>query len=431
MKASGWGRYPVIEAEALYFETEAELRRRLAERPGFIPHGLGRSYGDSALAERLLISSRFDAILDFDEETGVLTCEAGVSLAEIIDVFLPRGWFLEITPGTKFVTVGGAIASDVHGKNHHTAGCFSECVLHLELMLPDGKIVRCSKEENGQLFRAVCGGMGLTGVIVRAAIRLKRVESAYIAERRFRAANLKEIFDLFEEHSAAPYSVAWLDCLARGEDLGRSVLIIGDHLTDGRLEQPKEKAKSVPFDLPGFVLNRWSVAAFNSLLYLNNRRPQPRLVHVNEFFYPLDAIHHWNRMYGKKGFVQYQFVLPKAASLEGLTAVLSRVSAERLGSFLVVLKLMGPANDNLLSFPLEGYTLALDFKIQPGLFRLMDELDRLVIDHGGRIYLTKDARMSPEAFRRGYPDWARFAALRDALGLKGAIDSLQSKRLGI
>lgn len=430
-QVSGWGRFPVIEAEGRYFDTEAQLAEMLQGDGPLIAHGMGRSYGDSALAPRLALTRRFNAALDFDPATGLLTCQAGLTLAEIESAFVPRGWFPEVTPGTKLVTVGGAIASDVHGKNHHAAGCFSQAVDWLDLMLPGGDVLRCSAGENAELFRATCGGMGLTGIILRAAIRLRPIKSAYLAERRYRAANLAEIIDLFEAHGGAPYSVAWLDCLAKGDSLGRSILMVGDFLADGRLDRPKDGGPPVPVDMPSFTLNRFSVAAFNEAVYRFTGRPGRHRVHLDKFFYPLDAIQNWNRMYGRAGVVQYQFVVPKAAGRAGLTAVLGEVARRGLGSFLVVLKLMGPVNHNPLSFPLEGYTLALDFKVQPDLEPVLRRLDKIVLDHGGRIYLTKDARLPREDFRAGYPAWEEFLALREKMGLKGRLESLQAQRLGI
>jgi len=432
MKLSGWGRYPVVDSQAQSFASLAELRRRLAAPGDLIVHARGRSYGDSALNDRVLLSRRFNKILDFDPLTGRVTCESGVTLAGLLEAFLPRGWFLPVTPGTKFISVGGAIASDVHGKNHHQEGCFSECVEGLELLLPDGQVVQVSRTENRPLFLATCGGMGLTGVITTARLRLLTIQSAYIRETVQRCANLSEVFERFEANEEVPYSVAWIDCLASGEHLGRSILMLGRHAQAGPLQLPPPRPLTVPLELPSFVLKKHSVACFNYLYY--HGKPDlvaDRLTPLEDFFFPLDRIGHWNRMYGRRGFTQYQLVLPKAASFKGLTKILTRISAAGLGSFLGVLKLFGPENDNLLSFPLQGYTLAIDFKIDAQLFPFLEELDRVVLDHGGRLYLTKDVRMSAETFRRGYPRWEEFALLRERHGLKAKFNSRQSRRLGV
>jgi len=432
MKLSGWGKYPVVDCQARSFASLAELPRHLEAPADLIVHAMGRSYGDSALHSRVLLSRRFNKILEFDPQTGRVTCEAGVTLADLLEAFLSRGWFLRVVPGTKFISVGGAIASDVHGKNHHQQGCFSECVEAFSLILPDGQMVPVSRTENRPLFLATCGGMGLTGVIATATLRLQAIPSAYMRETVRRCANLQEVFELFESHQDVTYSVAWIDCLASGDHLGRSILMMGDHAEAGPLQLPPSRPLKIPLELPSFVLNKYSVSFFNHLYY--HGKPNQvvgRLTPLEDFFFPLDRISHWNRMYGRRGFTQYQLVLPQAASRTGLTEILKRISAAGLGSFLGVLKLFGPGNDNLLSFPLEGYTLAIDFKIENKLFPFLEELDRVVLDHGGRLYLSKDVRMSGETFQRGYPRWQEFALLRERHGLKAKFNSLQSLRLGV
>jgi decaprenylphospho-beta-D-ribofuranose 2-oxidase len=432
MKLNGWGRYPIIDATAGTFETVAQAARLVAQPGEWIAHGLGKSYGDSALNPQVLMTRRMNKLLDFDAQNGTVTCESGVTLAELIDIFLPHGWFLKVTPGTKLITVGGAIASDVHGKNHHTAGCFSASVVSLALMLSDGDTVHCSAEENPSLFRATCGGMGLTGLILAATLQLQRVQSAYIRERIIRCPNLADIFHQFENHQQTSYSVAWIDCLAKGKHLGRSVLMLGEHDTEGPLVPVPVRPVTVPMVCPGFLLNKYSVALFNQLYFSTHPcRTAERRTTLDAFFYPLDRVAQWNRMYGSRGFTQYQFVLPKAASFEGLHAILEKIAASGIGSFLAVLKLFGPQNHNYLSFPMEGYTLALDFKIQPRLFPLLDQLDRMVLDHGGRLYLTKDVRMSADTFTKGYPQWEKFKTVRTEYGALEKFNSLQSKRMGL
>jgi len=432
MKLSGWGRYPVIDCQAQSFASLAELRQRLAAAGDLIVHAMGRSYGDSALHDRVVLSRRFNKILAFEPKTGAVTCEAGVTLADLLAAFLPRGWLLPVIPGTKFVSVGGAIASDVHGKNHHQAGCFSECLEAFDLLLPDGQLERVSRTQNRPLFLATCGGMGLTGIIATATLRLRPVKSAYIRKTVRRCRNLQEVFEQFEAHPETNYSVAWIDCLSSGEHLGRSILMLGEHAESGPWQLPAPRPLNIPLELPAFVLNKHTIGLFNHLYY--HGKPDlvaGRLTPLEDFFFPLDRIDHWNRVYGRRGFTQYQLVLPQEASLAGLTEILQRTSASGLGSFLGVLKLLGPANDNLLSFPRQGYTLALDFKIENRLFRFLEELDRVVLDYGGRLYLAKDVRMSRETFRRGYPRWEKFAALRESFGLQEKFNSRQSRRLGV
>ncbi|MDA8141964.1 MAG: FAD-binding oxidoreductase [Desulfobacteraceae bacterium] len=432
MKLSGWGCYPIIECAAHLFEKRSTAAALLSAGDDWIAYGQGKSYGDSALAPHVLLTQEYNKLIDFDAQTGVVTCECGITLAELIDLFLPRGWFLKVTPGTKLISVGGAIASDVHGKNHHAEGCFSESVISLRLMLPDGTIASCSREENVPLFRATCGGMGLTGVILDATLQLKAVNSAYIRENIIPCANLDEVFVQYDRCSHYPYSVAWIDCLAGGSSLGRSILMVGDHDDDGELTLPEAKRLSVPVTCPSFLLNNYTLSMFNQIYYRVKGKPaQRQRVPLETFFYPLDKIDHWNRMYGKAGFVQYQCVLPMATSYKGMKALLQQISAAGMGSFLAVIKLFGPQNENFLSFPMEGYTLALDFKIQPKLFGLLERLDRIVLEHDGRLYLTKDSRMSEAMFMQGYPRWREFQDLRTQYGMKKKFNSWQSKRIGL
>ncbi len=432
MKLHGWGRHPVIDATGRTFETTSQAADLISSPGDWIAHGLGKSYGDSALNSQVLMTRRFDKLLDFDPVRGTVTCESGITLAELIDVFLPKGWFLKVTPGTKLISVGGAIASDVHGKNHHRAGCFSASVKSLTLMLPHGEVATCSPDQNKELFKATCGGMGLTGLVLEATLQLQPVQNAWIRQTVIRCRNLAEVFTAFEAHEKTSYSVAWIDCLAKGDHLGRSVLMVGEHDHQGRRDTPAASQMSVPVECPGFFLNKYSVSAFNYLYYHTHKSSlEDQATTIDAFFYPLDRIEAWNRMYGRRGFTQYQFVLPKAASFKGLQWILNKIAHSGIGSFLAVLKLFGPGNDNYLSFPREGYSLALDFKIQPRLFPLLDELDCMVLDHGGRLYLTKDVRMQPSTFVKGYPRWTAFNEIRNKYGLQDKFNSLQSKRLGL
>ena len=429
---TAWGMYPQIECQHFKFLKEETLEYILDTHKDLIPRGNGRSYGDSALSDNIIDVRQKDYFIDFDEETGLLHVQAGVLLSEILEHFVPRGWFLKVTPGTKFITVGGAIASDVHGKNHHVAGCFSECVEEFKIMLADGEVVTCTKEYTPELWKATCGGQGLTGVILEAKLYLKPINSQYIDQTTIKTTNLKETFEAFEEYSYMPYSVAWIDCLAKGDKKGRSLLMVGDFRNDGKLDYKLKQQKTIPFNFPRVTLNNWSVRAFNWLYYGKVKEKISRQrVDIETFFYPLDAIGHWNRIYGKNGFTQYQFILPKDTSYKGLEEILTAISNSGKGSFLAVLKLYGKANDNWLSFPMEGYSLALDFKIEKGLFKLLNRLDEIVLKHKGRIYLTKDVRVSKETFEQGYPDIEKFRQYRKDNKMDKKFQSLQSKRVGI
>jgi len=441
-RISDWGNYPVIEAEVSGFDTVTQLRSQL-ELPGdVIAFGNGRSYGDSSLQNRILMTRRFNKFLSFDDQTGELCCQAGVLLSEILEVFVPRGWFLPVTPGTKFVTVGGAIAADIHGKNHHVDGSFGQHIISMDIMRNDGTVITCSPAENTEFFKVTVGGMGLSGIILNATFRLRRIETAYMTEETVRAENLKEIMDCFEASSDWTYSVAWIDCLAKGDSLGRSIMMRGEHATAPDLLiqshkqaplHPRQGMKlDVPFRFPNFALNHYTMQAFN-FAYYNKCRPgtHKQVVSYNQFFYPLDAVANWNRIYGKRGFTQYQFVIPKDAGREGMERILKRITDSGLGSFLAVLKLFGK-QDSFISFPMEGYTLALDFPISHKAMDLFKELDAMVADYGGRLYLAKDSRMNAGMFEKTYPNADEF---RQAISVLNEgptrFASLQSKRIGI
>jgi len=433
MRLSGWGNYPVIESD-IFNPGSNRAASELLTQSHFngIARGLGRSYGDSSLAQQVMTTRSLDHFSQFDKSSGLLSCSAGVALSDILEVFAPQGWFLPATPGTKFVTVGGAIASDVHGKNHHVEGSFCDHLQSFTLLLASGETVSCSENENSDLFHASCGGMGLTGIILTATFKLKKISSTYIEQTTMKAHNLGELFELFDEFDSSTYSVAWIDCLSTGKKTGRSVLILGEHSKNNNYAMPEKKHLSVPVMLPNFVLNRYTSQIFSHLYY--HRAPANNTcetVHYDPYFYPLDNIYNWNRVYGKRGFAQYQFVIPRKDGKEGIARVLDQITKSKRGSFLSVLKAFGKGNNNLLSFPTQGYTLALDFKLYDGLFDFLDTLDEIVLEHGGRIYLTKDARMSEKTFKHSYPNWQAFSEIRKKYGADKVFNSLQSQRLGI
>lgn len=437
---SGWGNFPCVETTLLGFRHVKQLSAILGRSISLIARGNGRAYGDAAINTATTVSTlRHDRIIAFDPADGTLTCEAGLLLSDIVALFLPRGWFVPVTPGTRFVTVGGMIAADVHGKNHHRDGSFGRHVQSLRLMTGDGQVRACSRESDPELFRATIGGMGLTGVIVDATFRLCPVETAFIRQQTICGADLDATMAAFEQSRDWTYTVAWIDCLAAGRQLGRSVLFRGEHarrtelrgqLHDAPLRLSPRRRFRIPLDFPGFALNRFSVKAFNELYYRRNGTAGAALVDAESFFYPLDAILEWNRIYGRRGFMQYQCVLPKQASRQGLSLLLARIAASGSGSFLAVLKLLGAqdADGGLLSFPMEGYTLALDFPATAANFALLTELDAIVADHCGRLYLAKDARMGAGLMRRGYGDLDRFLAARNSAQ---RFQSVLSQRLGL
>lgn len=428
-KVVNWGNYPQIEAEVAAPEFEEALRAALAAEGTLLARGNGRCYGDAALHHRILSTLRWNKFLDFDEEKGILECQSGVLLSDILDFIVPRGWFLPVTPGTRFITLGGAIAADVHGKNHHRDGCFSQHLLYFDLLVGTGEIYRCSPTEHADLFWETVGNMGLTGIILRARFQLQPIETAYIRQETIQAKNLAEIMSLFEASVSWTYTVAWIDCYQSDASVGRSLLIRGEHalhselppqLRSAPLLLKKRRRWTIPFHFPNWALNPLSIRAFNFLFYHKERLlKNTKIVPYDTFFYPLDAILHWNRMYGKKGFTQYQFVLPQENSRKGLQEILQTIRQSGQGSFLTVLKLFGPGHPRARhAFPIAGYTLALDFKINANLPHLIQQLDTLVRNYAGRIYRAKDAFSDPKL--------SLYAPIkRDA-----KFDSVQAQRLG-
>ncbi len=440
-RLSGWGRYPVCDCEVYRPEKLSELRSVVTgDGQRLIARGAGRAYGDAALnaENRVVDVERMNRMLGFDADSAVLRCEAGVTIAEILDVFLPRGFFPPVTPGTRYVTLGGSIAADVHGKNHHRDSSLASHVLWFDLMLASGEVKRCSREENADLFWATVGAMGLTGVIIELEIRLRRIASAYLEGEIIRAGNVDEAFAQFEAtDSRYDYSVAWIDCLSRRGALGRSVLSVGNfaplEALPAKLRQapfrPSPPSRlSVPFDLPGFVLAPASVRAFNAAYYLRHPSAARVITPYEPFFYPLDSIDNWNRIYGKRGFVQYQCVWPLEQSREGLVEVLEAIAKSGRGSFLAVLKKFG-AQEGMLSFPMPGYTLALDFPMSGGLPEFLDRLDQMVVKRGGRVYLAKDARLAPETLPAMYPNLGGWRQIKASADPNNRFSSSLSRRL--
>lgn len=436
---SGWGRFPRIDCQVLRPRTAEELLSLLkSER--LIARGNGRAYGDAAMNRQATIDMcGFNHFLEFDEDNGVMAAEAGVLLSDIIACALPKGWFPSVTPGTKYVTLGGMIAADVHGKNHHKDGSFSHCIQWLDVVTQDGVIHRCSREQNPELFHWTIGGMGLTGIILRAAFTLTRVETAWIRQKSLAAENLDAVIKAFEETLDWTYSVAWIDCLAKGKSLGRSILMLGEHAKKAELNrsqvpqpfhtQPKRKI-TMPVNAPAWALNNWAMTCANTLYFHKNKTPKETLVDWDSYFYPLDAVLEWNKIYGKKGFAQFQCMLPLKSSRDGLQKLLEATSQAGQGSFLAVLKRFGK-QDSKFSFPDEGYTLALDFPINEKSLALMKELDQITIDHGGRFYLAKDARLDAARFERSDPRIKDFQDMRHTTKSHMKFQSEQSERLGL
>lgn len=435
---TGWGLYPIIESSV----RRAYYPEDLGKDAGgpLLPQGNCRSYGDACLYERVVSTLPLKHLLAFDAERGFLRAQAGITLDEIIRFALPRGYFPPVTPGTKFPTLGGCIAADVHGKNHHAEGSIAGFLEDLDLVLADGSTLRCSPTQNPDLFWATLGGMGLTGIIYAATLRLKKVASAYVQQRSIKTANFAETCRIFAETQGEyTYSVAWIDSLKKGKGLGRGLILLGEHADANELKERESfplhagGRLTVPSFFPSFALNTWSMRTFNTLYYHRQlRHTADALIHYNPYFYPLDAIHHWNRIYGRAGFLQYQVVVPFADGEEVMADLLGRIAQRGIASLLTVLKTFGPANEGLLSFPIPGYTLALDIPLSDGgVVPFLRQLNKIIVRAGGRVYLAKDAILEREDFEAMYPQLAQFKEVKRRYDPEHRFRSCLSDRLGI
>jgi decaprenylphospho-beta-D-ribofuranose 2-oxidase len=440
---TGWGRTPASAAHVHSLEGRDEVPTILekASARGSIARGLGRSYGDAAQRSggSIITLERHRAI-DWLTD-GRIRAEAGVSFDELIGEVVPRGFFVPVTPGTRQVTIGGAIAADIHGKNHHRDGSLADHLESVTLMLPDGEQREVSPADDAELFWATVGGMGLTGIILSAVVRLIPIETSLMVVETRRASDLEALMAAMAEGDQHHrYSVAWVDLVATGTHLGRGVIMHGDHagssdVTGRQSEEPlayrPPKPRAIPWAPPVGLVNRWTARAFNELWYRKSPRSRVgQLQSIPSFFHPLDAISNWNIVYGPSGFLQYQFVVPSGAS-DTLVEIARRIASSGFPSSLTVLKRMGPGNDGLLSFPLEGWTLAVDFPVAEGIDEFLDRLDELVVGAGGRVYLAKDSRMRPEMIPLMYPRLDRFAKVRTRVDPKGLLKSDLAVRLQI
>jgi FAD/FMN-containing dehydrogenase len=419
-----WARYPRARQTVRRIHWMTDRLDSGGTDGSLLPYGLGRSYGDSCLNDGgiLLDTSLLDRFISFDPEHGILQCEAGVALADILEVAVPKGWFLPVTPGTKFVTVGGAIANDVHGKNHHRAGTIGCHTRKFELVRSSGERIACSQTENPEWFGATIGGLGLTGLIAWAEIRLKRIRSACLDVETIRFGNLEEFFSLSAESDRDfEYTVAWVDCFSGGDSLGRGLFMRANHAETGPLDgsgpgRPSARQMTIGFDAPEFLLNDSFMKFFNGLYFRRQREMRSRKRSPYEpFFYPLDAVGQWNRLYGKRGFFQYQCVLPTGGDREAARDILKTVTESSPGVYLAVLKIFGDVKSpGTLSFPRPGLTLALDIpnRGKPA-FALMDRLDTIVRNARGAVYPAKDARMSADSFEAYFPQWHDFSRYVD------------------
>lgn len=437
MTLSGWGRAGAARMQVCRPERESEIRAALgaADQASLIARGMGRSYGDAALNDggRALLTRRLDRILSFDAGSGEVVAEPGVTFADLLAVFVPRGFMVPGTPGTGFATLGGALANDVHGKNHDRHGSFGDHVRWFELILSDGSRRRVSPESDPELFAATVGGVGLTGVVARICFALLPGASSRVMVQERRIADLEDFLAGFAEiRETATFSVGWIDALARGRSLGRGVLETAELARPLDGPRPRPRSRRLPIDLPGAVMSPLGIRLFNAYYY--HRVPRAgwqRVKPLQEFLFPLDSLLDWNRLYGRRGFYQFQCVLPDGTAAVGLRALLEEIGRARGASFLAVLKTLGRQGRGHLSFPMRGHTLALDFPRRDGTEELLRKLEALTLDHGGRIYLAKDALLSAEGFQRMYPKLAQFRAVVERVDPQGRFDSDLARRLGI
>jgi decaprenylphospho-beta-D-ribofuranose 2-oxidase len=445
VRLTGWGRVSPSRAELAAPATAAGAAEVLSRAGrGVIPRGLGRSYNNAAQCDGgvVISTARLNRIAGLDAATGLVTCEAGVSLEQLMVAGLPAGWFVPVSPGTRQVTVGGAIAADVHGKNHHVAGSFARHVRSFDILLPDGQARTVTERSDPALFWATAGGMGLTGLITAATVQLRPVATSRVRVDTVRTADIDQTMAVLAEHDRRyGYTVAWSDSLARGAALGRSVITSGDFASPAELSPAQARDPfafrpgarlGIPPGVPPGLINRYTVALANEAWY--RRAPRSRrgeIQAIGPFFHPLDGIRNWNRLYGPGGFRQYQYVLPFGQE-DAVRRSFELVSQARAPSFVTVLKRFGAGDEGLLSFPMAGWTLALDFPARtPGLAGLLGSLDRLVVQAGGRVYLAKDSRVPPEVLAEMYPRLADFRKLRTELDPAGRFASDLSRRLGL
>ena len=415
-----WGRYPAYDATLKPLHWQGDFHAAIAGAiSGALPVGMGRSYGDVCLLKEgtLVPTTGMNRLLDFNPETGLLTAEAGITLAQILDFAVPRGYFLPVTPGTKYVTLGGAIANDVHGKNHDVAGSFGNHVPCFELVRSDGTRMLCSQRENPDWFAATIGGMGLTGLITWAQLRLQPIVSRMIDYQGIQFHGIDEFLDLKKQHENVAYTVSWVDCVSTGKNFARGIFMLGDHAkVPGELKTTPKPKLVFPFNAPGFALNRASVSLFNTVFFHKQMKSHVKTQQDYEpFFYPLDKVLHWNRMYGKRGLLQFQYAIPWEHAKEGTEAILKEIAKSGLASFLAVLKTFGDIPSlGMMSFPQAGIMFALDFPIKPNIsFPLMQRLGDMTLEFGGRLYPAKDACMTAPQFQAFYPKWQQFAKYKD------------------
>ena len=433
MNISGWGKNNIINSEIVYPENDAEIIKiiKSLKNGSIITRGLGRSYGDMSLNKNALSLEKYEKYYNLDEETGILDCSANVSISEILEKIINKGWFLNVSPGSKFVTIGGAIANDVHGKNHHKDGSFSDYIVELKLIIPDGTIRICSKKKDSQLFRATCGGAGLTGIIISTKIKLLSISSKNIDVKTFKTKSIKETLKKFKELEKSKYLVAWLDTKNK-KNLGRSVVFSGEHSDDKNLDFKLKKGFKLSSLFGKIIMNSFFISIFNKFYYLIHKNNSNQKKDIDNFFYPLDRILNWNELYGKKGFTQLQILIKDENKYEEiLNQVLNFFMNKKIYSFLSTLKEYGKGNDNYLSFAESGLSITLDIPIKENFFEIYKEFERTFSNQSVKIYLAKDSFMSENFFKNTYNKISLFKEMKKKIDPEYKLQSIQSKRLGL
>ncbi|MDP8206686.1 MAG: FAD-binding oxidoreductase [Candidatus Electryonea clarkiae] len=445
-KLSGWSNFPDSRSRVLRPTdiSEINIPHLRSIKNAIIARGSGRSYGDASLnSGRITVSSdRLDSVTEFDDKKGILTCETGMTIEDTLKMIVPRGWFLPVVPGTQYPTLGGCFACDVHGKNHHVSGTFSLHTRWIELLTATGETVRCSQRKNKDIFQATAGGLGLTGIITKISINLIPVQSANIYEKLLPSSNLEKSMNLLSKYDEEwLYSVAWLDCINDRNALGKGIVYLGKH-ADQEMISPdqsinsglsgwKSKQFTIPFTPPVSLVSKINIGLYNRWRYFNgNLQSKDHTYHYSGFFFPLDRLRKWNRLYGKSGFIQYQFMVPFDSGYKVISRILGMAHARGNPPLLAVLKRFGKGA-GLLSFPMPGWTLAIDLPLRAGVLSMLDEMDRIVLDHGGRVYLAKDARLSSIMFRKMYPEYHKWLEIKRKIDPENIFTSDLSRRLRI
>ena len=433
MLISGWGNNKVISTSAFYPKNNKEIVDIFLKKkiPGIIVHALGRSYGDCSIYKNIISLKRYPKFTKLDEKNGLFECSANISLSEIIKDIVNKGWFLSVTPGSKFVTVGGAIASDVHGKNHHNDGSFSDYVESFKIITADGNVYECTKEKNQDLFKATCGGMGLTGIIIEAKIKLLPIGSKNLIVESYNAKNISETMKKFKELRGNKYLIAWLDSVSKN-NLGRSIIFAGNHSKDNDLNFSINKSFLFPLIFKNLIINKYFLNLFNWLYYYYHKGKKKFKQNLNSFFYPLDKIRNWNKLYGKNGFIQIQLLIGNNENTDKtIYKILNFFNERKQYSYLNTLKEFGVGNSNFLSFPNSGFTLAMDMKMNESLFEIYREFEELIKDDDVKVYLTKDSLMSEKFFKKSYLELDNFKEIKKKNDPFNLIKSDLSERLGI